>query len=223
MEPCECGWDQWVERFQPGWSWVRAALPIHIWPEIELLLFSFSFSFSLSFSSLSYQKNVLAVENTEKKAVPLLVRNPFYHHSKFWIHMSNTVCFQPTSSSSPVVCTWVQRISQSTTHTGAETPFKIPPASGSDHVPLHPFDPMLVLVLRLKIVIFAFNVLAYSSGLYHRRKREPIWIQQQSHEMASGRRLLAPERSSSVGFYVRQSGSGGWQHHRLQRLARRRF
>lgn len=38
--------------------------------------------------------------------------------------------------------------------------------------------------------------------------------------MASDRRLLIAERPSSVGFYVRQSGSGWRQHHRFQYFAR---
>lgn len=51
-----------------------------------------------------------------------------------------TPCCQPISSSLPVVCTWLQPILQSTTHTGAATPFNLLPASGSDHVPLPPID-----------------------------------------------------------------------------------
>lgn len=62
--------------------------------------------------------------------------------------------------------------------------------------------------LRQNIATFCFQRVTNSSGLYHRRKCEPNRIQQQSHEMAAGGRLLAPGRSSSVGFYVRQSGSG---------------
>lgn len=66
-------------------------------------------------------------------------------------------------------------------------------------------------------------VAANARDSFHRRKREPVRIQHQSHAMASERRLLAAERPSSLGLYVRQSGSGWRQHHHLQHLARRRF
>lgn len=71
-----------------------------------------------------------------------------------------------------MVCTWPPRILRSTIHTGAVTPFKILRASGSDHVPLSPFDSTLFSTPKNpcfcaeKPALLAFNLLANSCALY---------------------------------------------------------